>query len=212
MSRSTRSGLSARSPLGAFVDSLLQAFEDRRAGLRDDALSADQAEPFFAELYQRERERLDETLRLADPQLEPARRERLHGEVDGFAHKVLVPAYARMAASFTARERNDFFLVTGAARPFERVGFAVAGLVLGGLVVWAPFIPLWSREWIAIFGLGGIFVPELRRYLAWRRYEGALNDLVARSDRELERLRTAYLLGEATAEAATPPSLPPKDR
>jgi hypothetical protein len=73
-------------------------------------------------------------------------------------------------------------------------------VLVGALVVWAPFIPLWSKHWIWAFGLGGLFAPEVRRYLAWRRYERELNGLVARSDRELGRVREAYLVGDEKEE------------
>jgi hypothetical protein len=186
----------ALSPLGSFVDSLVQAFEDRRAGLKDAELDPAAAERFFGELYQRERERLLGTLRLTDPQLAAVQRERLRDEIDTFAHRVLVPAFARLSVAFTARERNDFFLLRGPGRVVERVAIVAGATVLGALVVWAPFIPLWSKHWVWVFGLGGLFGPELRRYLAWRGYGRALNDLVASADRELERLRNAYLLEE----------------
>src|SRR4051812_37096528 len=104
----------ALSPLGDFVDSLVQSLEDRRAGLKDDALSAEDAERFFGELYEREQARLREVVSVVDPQLAPARREALCAEVDELARRVLLPAYARLAAAFTARERNDFFQIRGA--------------------------------------------------------------------------------------------------
>lgn len=184
------------SPLGSFVDTLVQAFEDRRAGLKDDDLEPAAAERFYADLYKREADRLVGTLRLTDPQLGDPSRERLREEIDGFVYKVLVPAFARLSVDFTARERNDFFVLRGPLRVLERLGIVGGAAALGAFVVWAPFIPLWSKEWIWIFGLGGLFGPELRRFWAWRRYGRALNQLVASSDRELERLRNAYLLEE----------------
>ncbi|MBI2877702.1 MAG: hypothetical protein HYY20_12555 [Candidatus Tectomicrobia bacterium] len=63
---------------------------------------------------------------------------------------------------------------------------------------WAPFIPLWSKEWILPFAVAGLFIPNLRRYLAFWRYESELNQLVVRANREIERIGLAYLTsGEA---------------
>jgi len=202
------SGLQAQrqtslSPLGDFVDGLLQAFEDRRPGLKDEALTPGDAERFFTEVFDRERPRLRGGLRLSDPHLLPARLAALGAEVDELVGRVLVPAYARLAAAFTLRQRNDFFVTRGAARGAERMAWVLAGTLLGGFLVVAPFVPLWSKHWIWLFGLGGLFFPELRRYIAFKRYERDLNDLVLRSARELERLREAYLL-EPEAEPDEP--------
>lgn len=185
------------SPLGRFVDELVQAFENRRPGLKDEALAPADAEAYFGASFEAERGRLREALRLADPQLGVAGRERLAGEIATFVGSTLVPAYGRLAARFTAGERNDFYVLRGPLRVLERVGFAAAGLLGGGFLVWAPFIPMWSKHWIWMFGLVGLLFPELRRYFAWKRYERELNALVARSDRELERLRESYLIGDA---------------
>lgn len=187
----------ALSPLGGVVDTLLQAFEDRRAGLRDDVPTSVEAEAYFLKTYEGESERLRDALALAEPQLSSRRREALAADVDALVRRVLVPAYARVAAGFTARERNDFFLLRGAGRYVERAGWLAGGLLVGALVIAAPFVPLWSKEWILGFGLVGLAFPELRRYVGMRRYQRELDTLSARSAREIERLRDAVLLGDA---------------
>ena len=185
----------AMSPLGSFADAIVQAWEDRRAGLKDDALDSAAAEQYFAALLDREQERLRGAVRLAEPQLSEARREALCQEVDEFMRRTLLPGYARLATAFTTRERNDFYIARR-GHAVERIGFGVLGLLVGGFVVWAPFIPLWSKEWVWAAGAIGLFAPELRRWWAWKRYERELNGLVAGADRELERVRVAYLLAE----------------
>ena len=64
---------------------------------------------------------------------------------------------------------------------------------IGFFVVWAPFIPLWSKEWVLPFTVGGLVFPELRRWFSFRQYEGELNQLVGRADREIARVDLAYL-------------------
>ena len=66
-------------------------------------------------------------------------------------------------------------------------------MAIGLFVVWAPFIPLWSKEWVLPFTVGGLVFPELRRWLSMRQYEGELNQLVGRADREIARVDLAYL-------------------
>jgi hypothetical protein len=183
--------------LDAFVDSLIQSFENCRAGLSDEALSrpAD-VETFFAQLYDKERPRLTELVQLSYSHLSDADRQGLLEKIDGRIRDILIPAYARVAGRFTARERNDFYLSHESWHALERLGFAAAAMVIGAFVVWAPFIPIWSKEWVAVFALGGLVFPDLRRLLSWKRYEAELNTLVSRTDDEIFRMDLALLTHE----------------
>ena len=178
--------------LDGFVESLLQTFENSRPGLTAEMLAKGGVEAFFLDLYEKEvrllRERISGLTHLSrDEQQE------LYDRVDERIRKVVVPAYARLASSFTARERNDFYLVPEALHVVERVGWAALGLALGALVVWAPFIPIWSKEWVLVLGVGGFVFPSLRAYLAQRRYLHELADLVARTDDEIWRLDLGFM-------------------
>ena len=113
--------------------------------------------------------------------------------MDDLVRKVVLPGWVRLASRFTPRERNGFYALADSLHGVERAGWAVLGMVLGFLVVWAPFIPLWSKEWVLPFTVGGLVFPELRRWFSFRRYEGELNELVSRSDREIARVDLAYL-------------------
>jgi len=189
----------AGNALGGFVDSLLQGFENRRAGLADEAARAGgpAAAQFFAHLYEKEAPRLREAIALPEASLPEASRVALGQQVDELMRKVVVPAYARLAAPFTGRERNGFYLVPEAWHNLERLGWAVGGMLLGAFVVWAPFIPMWDKEWVLPFALGGLFFPNLRRVVALRRYQNELNRLVARADDEIWRMELACLTGRA---------------
>ena len=178
--------------LEGFVDSLLQTFENSRPGLTAEMLANDGVEAFFRELYEKEtrflRERIGRLTHLSKDE-----QEELRQRVDERIRKVVLPAYARLASSFTGRERNDFYLTPEALHGAERVAWGALGLALGGFVVWAPFIPLWSKEWVLVFGVGGLVFPTLRRYFALRRYQRELNDLVARTDDEIWRLDLGFM-------------------
>jgi hypothetical protein len=178
------------------VDALVQKFENCRAALSDEALRSGGAEPFFAALYQQEREALRDALRMEQPHLTPDAREQVFQRVDELVRDVVVPAYARLAARFTRRERNAFYLAPDPLHGAERVGWTVVGIALGGFAIWAPFIPLWSKEWVFVFFLGGLFFPEARRFVEIRRYERELNALVARAEQEVGRIDVRYLLRE----------------
>ena len=115
-------------------------------------------------------------------------------EAEGLVRGVVLPAYVRLAARYTARERNDFYRAPERFHALERVGLALAGMLAGLFVVWAPFIPLWSKEWVALFVVGGLLYPELRRWAASRTYEREVNALVHAADREASRLALGHLL------------------
>ena len=215
------------SPLGGFVDSLFQTFEDCRPGLTDDTLAKGEGAvlAFFMDLYEKEQPRLSDKVTQHAAHLTPPAAEALRKEVDRLMRSVVIPAYVRTTFRFTRRERNGFYLVEENVHALERTGWAFAGILLGIFVIVAPFIPLWSKEWVLPFFLGGLFLPEIRRYLATRSYEKQLNEVVTRADREINRIDVAYLMREAVQgvisepvvrvekiEEASPISVPPKIR
>ncbi|MFO0725600.1 MAG: hypothetical protein U1E65_17585 [Myxococcota bacterium] len=189
--------------LGRFLDQLLQAFEDRRPGLPAATLAAGE-EPvkrFFEEAYDAERARLRELMKEQAPHLSDEAREKLYAEVDKLVSTMVIPAYVRTTAKFTPKERNDFYLAPEGLHGLERAGWGLAGIMVGIFVILAPFIPLWSKEWIGVFMMMGLFFPNLRSYLSLRKYERDLNELVARGEREAQRIDRAYLeSGDTIAE------------
>ncbi len=188
-----------RRTLDGFVDSLLQTFENSRPGLTAEMLAKGDSEAFFRDLYLKEVKRLREKVsRLTH--LSAEEREELFHRVDERIRKVVLPAYGRLASRFTPRERNDFFVTPEGLHGPERVGWAALGLLLGGFAVWAPFIPLWSKACVLVCGVGGLVFPSLRAYLAQRRYQTELNDLVVRTDDEIWRLDLGYMTSAAARE------------
>lgn len=186
--------------LDGFVDSLLQELENCRPGLSDDVIErgGEEAERFFLDLYDKEIPRLLDTIRLQEPHLTPQAYEEFVRKVDDLIRKVVLPAYLRLALRFTPRERNDFYLAPEPFHGLERLGWSVVGMALGAFALWAPFIPIWSKEWVLPFAVAGLFLPNLRRIIALRRYESELNQIVVRADREIARIDLAYLTsGEA---------------
>jgi hypothetical protein len=192
--------------LGGFVDGLVQSFENCRQGLSDEAVAkgSTEAERFFLDLYEREIPRLREALGIHAPYLSRGNSEKLFGEIDTLMRRVVIPGYVREASPHTRRERRGFYLVAPQYRIFERIGWTAAGLALGGFIVAAPFIPLWSKEWMLLFMIAGFFFPSVRTLLTVRAYELGLNRLVDRADREIARLDAAYLstVGERDAPGA----------
>ncbi len=191
--------------LDGFFDSLVQAFENCRAGLTEERLGEGcaGAERFFLEVYEKEIPRLVDTIRLTEPLLSEEARRAFFTRVDQHVRRVLVPAYAERATAFTRRERNDFYLAPNPFHPLERAGWCAAGVLLGGFVVWAPFIPVWEKEWVIPFAATGLFLPDLRRLYGFNRYQRALNGLVSAADAEIHRIDTNLIVAEE-AKVATP--------
>jgi hypothetical protein len=180
--------------LDGFLDALLQKFENCRDGLSDEAMSSGEAEAYFAGLYEPERARLREIVRLEGSHLPEEAHQEMYTQVDRLVREVVLPAYVRLTVPFTRRERNGFFLAPERLHAAERVGWAIAGTLVGVFVVWAPFIPLWSKEWVLPFFLGGLVLPELRRWWELRRYEAQLNRAVVRADAEVRRIDVNQLV------------------
>lgn len=189
-------------PIGmfaGFVDSLLQKFENCRGGLSDETLRREEGvRRFFVELYEREAPRLQEVIRIQEMHRSASLQWDFFTKVDELVRRVVIPGYARLAGPFTVRERNDFYRLAAPLHGLERFICAAAGLALGAFVVWAPFIPLWSKEWCLVFAIGGLIFPDGRRLLSLRRYEADLNHLAQRADDEIRRIEQAYyLIGDA---------------
>lgn len=189
--------------LDGFVDSVVQSFENCRAGLGEEAIRSGQAEAYFRARYEAERARLADVVRQENPILDEAARAVFTERVDRLISDVVVPAYVRVAGRFTQGERRDFFHTPPPLRFLERAGFAALGALVGAFAVWAPFIPVWSKEWILPFFLAGVVYPELRRIFQIRRYGADLTRIVAGADAEIRRIDVSYLLHPA-AEASGP--------
>lgn len=151
---------------------------------------------YFVELYEKELPRLTNMVNVEESHLSENARERFLNEVCSLITKVIIPAYVRLAAHYSPRERNDFYLVPERFHGLERVGWGIVGIAAGAFVVWAPFIPIWSKEFILPFMIAGLILPDLRRLYSMKHYESELNQMVTKADREIGRIEMAYLTSE----------------
>jgi hypothetical protein len=179
---------------GDLIDSLLQSFENCRPGLSDEKVhsSKEEVTQFFVNIYEKELPRLINTLKIQESFMSNEAREKFFAEVDALIRTIVIPAYVRLATSYTPRERNDFYLVPQNYHFLERFGWAVAAMFLGVFVVWAPFIPIWSKEWILPFAIVGLIFPNVRKIFSIKRYEADLNRMVAKAESEIDRIEMDY--------------------
>jgi hypothetical protein len=192
------------SVLGGFVDGVMQKLENCRAGLPE-SLEPDAVARYVAELYANERPRLHEAVQAMAPLVAPEALDKEESELDDLFRRVLLPAYVRAATSMTRSERNDFYLAKPGFHGLERVGWLGGGVLAGFLVVWAPFIPVWSQDIVLPFAAAGLFFPELRRYFAFRRYAKQVNTLVSQVEAECQRVQAHYLDAPAVMERLESP-------
>jgi hypothetical protein len=108
---------------------------------------------------------------------------------------VLLPRYLALAKAENEAAAKDYGLWRGGDL-VARGAFALLGLVLGALMVWIPWIPVYEK-WVpwALFVLGP-FLPDA--YLAWyrRKHEKKLEALVEDLAREGETLDAYRPLSE----------------
>jgi len=108
---------------------------------------------------------------------------------------VLLPRYLKLAKSENEAAAAEYGLWRG-GDIVARGAFALAGLVLGALMVWIPWIPIYEKwfPW-ALFVLGP-FLPDA--YLWWyrRKHEKKLEALVHDLAREGETLEAYRPLSE----------------
>jgi hypothetical protein len=108
---------------------------------------------------------------------------------------VLLPRYLALAKVENEAAARDYGLWRGGDL-VARGAFALVGLVLGALMVWIPWIPVYEK-WVpwALFVLGP-FLPDA--YLWWyrRKHEKKLEVLVADLAREGETLDAYRPLSE----------------
>jgi hypothetical protein len=91
----------------------------------------------------------------------------------------LPAAWRAVAAPFTALEARGF----GRWRNGDltaRLAYVLGGLTLGGLIVWAPFIPIWEKWLPFALAVAGWWLPDAQAAFARRRYGRELGRIVHR--------------------------------
>jgi len=85
-------------------------------------------------------------------------------------------AWLRLARRFSSLEDRDFGVWRG-GDPLARATFVLSGLVIGGLILWAPFIPIWEKWFPFLLAVLGWWLPDVQQAYHRRRYARALGRL-----------------------------------
>jgi len=125
--------------------------------------------------------------------------ETLEKEVDD----VVLPQYIVAAQAITEMEQNSF----GIWRSGDlgaRFAFALAGLLIGSIIIPLPFIPIAEDMFAFALTAAGFLYPDLKRFMHERRYMKVLNRLVADSARYQENARLHYMTTQDIRKAFEP--------
>ena len=125
--------------------------------------------------------------------------EALEKEVD----EVVLPQYVAAAHDITDQERNSFGIWRGGDIG-ARFAFALAGLVIGSIIIKLPFIPIAEDMFAFALTAVGFLYPDLKRFMHERRYTKVLNHLVADSARYQENAHLHYMTSDEIMKAFEP--------
>jgi hypothetical protein len=123
-------------------------------------------------------------------------------ELESEVLETALPQYARAAAAKTRLELASYGLWRQ-GDPLSRLVLGLAGLTVGGLIVKAPFIPIFEDAFAFVLAAAAFFYPEIKRLAYDWRYSRLLNRLIAQAEgfqhRQLPYLSEAGLEAELDA-------------
>lgn len=125
--------------------------------------------------------------------------EALEKEVDD----VVLPQYIVASNLMNGMERNSFGIWRGGDIG-ARFAFALAGLLIGSIIIALPFIPIFEEMFAFALTAAGFLYPDLKRFMYQRRYMKVLNRLVADSARYQENARLHYMTTQDIKKAFEP--------
>ncbi|MSP60806.1 MAG: hypothetical protein EXR72_10785 [Myxococcales bacterium] len=129
--------------------------------------------------------------------LEPIRRSYTESElpkayIDALAEEVAATVPARwraVAGRFTALEQREFGVWRG-GDVVSRVVYVFVGLLVGGVCVALPFIPIWEKWFPFLLAILGWWLPNAQVALHRRRYARSLGEVAEQmvgAQRQLDR-------------------------
>lgn len=93
-----------------------------------------------------------------------------------------LPAYIPEAIEQTRLEKSGYD-VWRRGDATARLAFALAGLILGGLIIAAPFVPIWEDLFAFVLAVGGIAYPEIKQLVADFRHSRLLNRMIVEAEK-----------------------------
>ena len=103
-----------------------------------------------------------------------------------------LPQYIPAAIEQTRLEKNSYDLWRQ-GDPAARALFTLIGLILGGLIIKAPFIPIWEDAFAFALAAGFFLYPEIKQLYYDRRHARFLNRLIVHAEKYQSDQRLHYL-------------------
>ena len=125
--------------------------------------------------------------------------ETLEKEVD----EVVLPQYVAAAREMSELESNHFNIWRDGDLG-ARFAFALAGLIIGSIIIALPFIPIFEEMFAFALTAVGFLYPDLKRFMTERRYMKVLNRLVTDSAKYQENSRLHYMTSQDIQKAFEP--------
>jgi hypothetical protein len=116
---------------------------------------------------------------------------------------VVLPQYIAAARDMNEAERNAFGIWRG-GDVAARFAFALAGLLIGSIIIALPFVPIFEDMFAFALTFAGFVYPDIKRFFAERAHTHVLNRLVDDSARYQENARLHYMTSDDIQKAFEP--------
>ncbi|HYX24434.1 MAG TPA: hypothetical protein VFC23_09815 [Thermoanaerobaculia bacterium] len=93
-----------------------------------------------------------------------------------------LPQYVPAAVEQNRLETSHYDLWRG-GDPAARALFALLGLMIGGLIIAAPWIPIFEDAFAFLLALAGLLYPEIKKTFLDFHHSQLLNKLIARAEK-----------------------------
>jgi len=103
-----------------------------------------------------------------------------------------LPQYVPAAIEQTRREKTNYDLWRQ-ADPAARIVFLLVGLVIGGLIWKAPFIPIWDEGIAFVAALAGLLYPEVKKTYFDYHHSRFLNLLIGHAEKYQKNEQLHYV-------------------
>jgi len=114
----------------------------------------------------------------------------------------LLPQYAPAAELMTDLERSNYNVFRGGDLG-ARLLFALIGLLIGGIIISLPFVPIFEDFFALITTAIGFLYPDLKRFFYERAHAKLLNRLVSDSARYQSDARISYMTTDQIRDSFT---------
>jgi hypothetical protein len=103
-----------------------------------------------------------------------------------------MPEYIAKAVEQTRLEKEGYGVWRG-GDPAARAVFGLIGLIIGGLILEAPFIPIWEKSFAFVLAAAGFLYPEIKKGFHDYRFSRFLNRLIVQAEKYQKNSKIHYM-------------------